>query len=160
MAQTRHPHHGSGYVEGSTVRKLEPEQVPVRREQTPERIRKKADYRVKRNQEKALQMDLPFVIVLTVASICTLYLCVNYLRVQSSIAARIHNIEQYEKELEVLKAENDAMETSINTYVDLDYVYRVATEELGMVHADKDQVILYNKTESEYVRQYDDIPKH
>ncbi len=160
MAQTRHPHHTRGYVEGNTVRKLEPDQVPVRREQAPEKVRKKADYRVKRNQEKALQMDLPFVIVLTVASICTLYLCVNYLQVQSSIAARIHNIEQYEKELEVLKAENDALETSINTYVDLDYVYRVATEELGMVHADKDQVIMYNKTESEYVRQYDDIPKH
>lgn len=160
MAQTRRSHHTKSYVEGNTVRKLEPVQVPVRREQTTEKVRKKADHRVKRNQEKALQMDLPFVIALTMASICTLYLCVNYLHVQSSIATRIHNIERYEKELEVLKAENDALETSIVTYVDLDYVYKVATEELGMVHADRDQVITYNKTESEYVRQYDDIPKH
>ena len=27
-----------------------------------------------------------------------------------------------------------------------------------MVYANKDQVRLYNKTESEYVRQYEDIP--
>ena len=50
------------------------------------------------------------------------------------------------------------METRINTSLDLDYVYRVATEELGMVYPNKNQVILYNKTESEYVRQYEDIP--
>ena len=161
MAQTKRPQHMKSYVEGNTVRKLEPVQVPVKREQTSEKVRRRAeDRRVRRNQEKALQMDLPFVIALTAASICTLYICVDYLHMQYSIAARIHNIEQYEKELEVLKAENDAMETSINTYVDLDYVYKVATEELGMVHADRDQVITYNKTESEYVRQYDDIPKH
>lgn len=105
-------------------------------------------------------MDLPFVIMLTIAAICTLYLCVNYLHVQSSITSRIHNIELLEQDLEVLKSENDALETSINTYVDLDYVYEVATQELGMVYANKNQVIMYNKTESEYVRQYDDIPKH
>lgn len=105
-------------------------------------------------------MDLPFVVMLTIAAICTLYLCVNYLQVQSSITSRIHNIELLEQELETLKSENDALETSINTYVDLDYVYEVATQELGMVYANKNQVIMYNKTESEYVRQYDDIPKH
>ena len=42
----------------------------------------------------------------------------------------------------------------------LDHVYKVATEELGMVYANKDQVLMYNRTESEYVRQYEDIPKH
>ena len=44
--------------------------------------------------------------------------------------------------------------------MDLDHVYKVATEELGMVYANKNQILLYDKTESEYVRQYEDIPKH
>ncbi len=60
--------------------------------------------------------------------------------------------------MEQLKAENDATETRINTSIDLDYIYKVATEELGMVYANRDQVLLYDKTESEYVRQYEDIP--
>lgn len=158
MADKRSSRDTRAYIEGNTVRKLRPDQVPVTRE--PKRVRKPVDYTVRRNQEKALQMDLPFLVMLTIAAILTLYLCVNYLQVQSSITSRIHNIETYEKELEVLKSENDALETSINTYVDLDYVYQVATEELGMVYANKDQIITYNKTESEYVRQYDDIPKH
>ena len=106
-----------------------------------------------------MYMDLPYVILLTIASICTLYLCVNYLHVQSSITARMHNIESLETQLEQMKAENDALETSINTSVDLDHVYKVATEELVMVYAGKDQVLLYNQTESEYVKQYEDIPE-
>ena len=35
----------------------------------------------------------------------------------------------------------------------------IGSVELGMVYANKDQVRLYNKTESEYVRQYEDIPE-
>lgn len=160
MAEKRNTYHTREYVEGNTVRKLRPNQAPAREEKEGRKVRRKVDYTVRRNQEKALQMDLPFLVMLTVAAICTLYVCVAYLQVQSSITSRIHNIETYEKELELLKSENDALETSINTYVDLDYVYQVATEELGMVYANKNQVIMYNKTESEYVRQYDDIPTH
>ena len=78
---------------------------------------------------------------------------------QSSVTARLNHIESLEESIEKLKGDNDALLTRINTSVDLDYVYKVATEELGMVYANKDQVRLYNKTESEYVRQYEDIPE-
>lgn len=107
-----------------------------------------------------MQIDLPYLIALVIAACCALYLCVNYLHIQSSITGRIDHIESLEQKVETIKSENDALETRIKTYVDLDYVYKVATEELGMVYANKDQVILYNKTESEYIRQYEDIPKH
>lgn len=160
MAERYRSDYTKVYIDGNTAKKLRSMRVPggekIRRPKTG----KKINYQVKRNQEKALQMNLPYVMMLTLASVCTLYLCVNYLHLQSSITSRIHNIETLEKELEALKSENDALETDINTSLDLDYVYRIATQELGMVYADKSQVILYNKTESEYVRQYEDIPKH
>lgn len=107
-----------------------------------------------------MHMDLPYIVLLTIASICTLYLCVTYLQLQSSITARMHNIEQLEAQLEKMRTENDALETSINTSIDLDRIYEIATKELGMVYAKKDQVLMYDKTESEYVRQYEDIPEH
>ena len=121
------------YVSGTAARKLEPE----RRQERPREPRREASSQsrtvtVRRNQEKALQMDLPYVIVLTIAAVCT---------------------------LEKKKADNDALETRINTSIDLDNIYKIATEELGMVYANKDQVRMYNKTESEYVRQYEDIPE-
>ena len=107
-----------------------------------------------------MYVDLPYVVLLTIASMFTLNLCVSYLQVQSSITARMHNIERLESQLEKLKAENDALETNINTSIDLNKIYEIATKELGMVYAKKDQVLLYDKTESEYVRQYEDIPEH
>lgn len=154
----------SAYMYGSAAPKLRPQEVPG-----PERrpARKPAgsqstrnNHRIRRNQERALYMDLPYVIMLTIASVFTLYLCINYLHVQSSITARMHNIEAMEAKLENLRAENDALETSINTSVDLNRIYEIATKELGMVYAKKDQVLLYDKTESEYVRQYEDIPEY
>lgn len=160
MTANRRPAHirQQAYVQGNTVRKLRPESAPVG--QTPQKKQTRVDYTVRRNQEKALQIDLPYLIALVIAACCALYLCVNYLHIQSSITGRIDHIESLEQKVEAMKSENDALETRIKTYVDLDYVYKVATEELGMVYANKDQVILYNKTESEYIRQYEDIPKH
>lgn len=155
------------YVSGNTVRiakpavyrtSAQPRHEQGRPQQEPRR--RMVSYAVRRNQEKALQMNLPYVVMLTIAAMCVLSICVNYLHVQSSISARIHNIELLEKQLEQCKAENDALETSIKTNIDLEHIYKVATEELGMVYANKDQVLLYDKTESEYVRQYEDIPKY
>lgn len=150
----------SEYVSGTAARKLEPE----RRQERPREPRREANSQsrtvtVRRNQEKALQMDLPYVIVPTIAAVCTLYFCVSYLQLQSSIAARLNHIEALEASIEKKKADNDALETRINTSIDLDNIYKIATEELGMVYANKDQVRMYNKTESEYVRQYEDIPE-
>lgn len=146
------------YVQGNTVRKAMPASMPV---YTPEENRRPSvNHRVRRNREKALQMDLPYVVMLTIAAVCTLCLCVNYLHLQSSITSSIHELELREAKLEHLKTENDALEMSINTSVDLDHVYKVATEELGMVYANKDQILHYDKTESEYVRQNEDIPKN
>ena len=161
--KTGRPVYGSAYVHGTAAPKLEPKTAP-----SPERPGKKpadrrsvrASHRIRRNQERAMYMDLPYVIMLTIASVFTLYLCINYLHVQSSITARMHNIERLETELEQLKAENDALETSINTSVDLNKIYEIATKELGMVYARKNQVLLYDKTESDYVRHYEDIPEY
>lgn len=149
----------SVYIEGNTVRKLSPAKAPEKRTMDEDR-RPAVNHRVRRNREKALQMDLPYVVMLTAAVVCTLCLCVNYLHMQSSITAKIHDIETKEAELENLKTENDALETNIKTSVDLDHIYKVATEELGMVYANKNQILQYKKTESEYVRQNEDIPKH
>jgi cell division protein FtsL len=153
------------YVYGNTARAVEPQRYyeePQRYIEEPQRRRRTIaeDNKLRKNQEKALQVDLPYVLVLTLAVACVLSICVNYLHVQASISGRIHNIETLESKLETLKAENDALETRINTNLDLDRVYKIATQDLGMVYANRNQVILYDKTESEYVRQYEDIPKH
>ena len=156
----RRPVQKAEYIMGYTARRLEFSEQPIDRERPKQQRRvKHHTVTVRRNREKALHMNLPYVCALTVAAVCALYLCAGYLRLQSSVAARQKNVESMERMLDDLREENDALETRINTSVDLDYIYKVATEELGMVYADESQVRLYNKTESEYVRQYEDIPE-
>ncbi len=142
--KTNRPPYGSAYMHGTAAPKLEPQAVPSPERRPGRPAQKPADrrsvrtsHRIRRNQERAMYMDLPYVIMLTIASVFTLYLCINYLHVQSSITARMHNIERLESRLEQLKAENDALETSINTSVDLNKIYEIATKELGMVYAQK-----------------------
>jgi len=152
-------HRYDEYVEGNVVRKSAPDEEEERQEKLrrQERIRHHNNA-VQRNQENALRMDLPYLIMLTAATIAALFICCSYIHVQSSITASMRNIEKQEKTLEALKSENDAVQENINTNIDLDHIYSVATNQLGMVYAGKGQVIRYKKTESEYVRQYEDIP--
>ena len=72
----------------------------------------------------------------------------------------MNSVEALEVQIENQKAKNDELQTKINTSVDLSHIYQVATQELGMVYANPDQILLYDKTESEYVRQNNEIPKN
>lgn len=141
------------YIYGNTVRKGDYFDLP-------EQYARESFESVKRNREreKTLSIDLPYLILLVLACVASLFIFYNYLKIQSSIATTLKNIEIQETRLAELKSENDALETRINTSMNLDYVYSVATKELGMVYAKKNQVITYDRTENEYVRQYDDIP--
>lgn len=143
------------YVDGNTVRRTEavPERNP--RRQSEDKQRKE---RYSKNKQKALTMNGPYVLFLAAAAVVTLYVCVNYLQLQADMSHRISNITAMEKQLDTLTAQNNSLDNTINNYIDLDRIYKVATEELGMVHASEDQVSLYQKTESEYVKQYGDIP--
>ena len=158
MAARRAPQRTMTYVDGNTVRRVEPEFRPERRQAPAHRPRIREQCR--RHQDRALSIDLPYVLMLSVAAICSLVSCVNDLHQQSSMQARLSRIETLEQQVENQRAENNTLETRINTSVNLDHIYKVATEELGMVYAGKDQVLLYDQTESEYIRQNEDIPNY
>ena len=97
------PHRAAreGYVDGTAARDMAAE-----RERTRERrvvqYRQNMSHTVRRNQEKALQMDLPYVLMLTLAAVCALYICVGYLQVHGSMTANIHSIEVLVHQLEQL----------------------------------------------------------
>ena len=91
---------------------------------------------------------------------CVQVSSVNELHQQAAMQAMLSRVETLEQQGENQRAENNTQETRINTSVNLDHIYKVATEELGMVYAGKDQVLLYDQTESEYIRQNEDIPNY
>ncbi len=159
------------YVDGNTVRKVQTREdierhIQRHRKKELERARilneREKQYRAQqeRLRNKNTVLDAPFLTAFSIAMVCTLMLCFSYIRLQTEINTRISSIESMKQQLDTLKSENAALQNSIDTSLDLDRIYRVATQELGMVYADENQTITYDKTESEYVRQYEDIPRY
>lgn len=100
----------------------------------------------------------PLTFLLVALVLLVLFFGFDYLRMSASIDEHMDNIKTLETRLETLKNQNDALEEGIDTSINLNEIYDQAVNRLGMVPAGEGSVITYDKTESEYVRQYDLIP--
>ncbi len=165
------------YVDGTTARKLQA--VPDyadnsdydydyyddydyaeekrRREQTYQE-RKRRERAAKRRREKTRTMDGISLIMLVAAVAVTFYVCLQYISVQTDITALSKSIAVKESQVVSMKKDNNAALEEISRTFDLSYVYKIATKELGMVFPDEDQVIKYDSSKSDYVKQFEEIP--
>jgi cell division protein FtsL len=146
----------TSYVDGNTVRKLNA--APERRRE--ERIHEVPVPRRQKHKKTAAfsGINLASLMVLTVATAISVFVCVEYLQLQMKVSSMEKSIVTMEKKLITLTNENDAAYASIDTQIDLDYIYQVAVGELGMVYPNKNEIITYQSNDDGYVRQYEDIP--
>lgn len=161
------------YVEGNAVRKewATPdygEEVPARRrplteEEFREKKKKEESSRARvarrRKNQTAGNLDFVSILYLSAAIIITMYVCVGYLSVQSNITSMSKKAISLENDLIRLQNENDAQLQRVNASIDLEHIYKVATKELKMVHANKEQIISYEGAKKDYVRKYGEIPE-
>jgi hypothetical protein len=157
-AKRQYQHRDTDYISGNTVRKLQPS-----REYDPDyeyghRTREKHIKKAVLRKQERIQIDLVSLIFLTVAILITSYVCVEYLKVQTSIISKNRTIASMENEVMDMKTKNNETLDRINASVDLAYVYKTATKKLKMVHAKDNQIITYKSIKSDFVRQYDNIP--
>lgn len=145
------------YVQGNAARQLYA--LPDEKKNPQIQKKQKPKQRAAR-REKRLPMNGGSVLILAVAAAVTVAVCVQYVQLQSEITYRLKQINEKEIELADLTEKNNELNKRINSYIDLNYIYQVATEQLGMRYADKGQISKYTNTGSEYVRQYEDIPDY
>lgn len=143
------------YINGSAARQLEA--VPARERQKEKK--KELSQTARRNREKASQMSLGYVLFLAAATVAVAVVCFNYLKLHADISDTNSNITELTSSIDTLTAQNDALDYSVNSYTDVNYIIKTAVEELGMVQASKDQISYYKSTESEYMKQFTDIPE-
>lgn len=141
------------YVQGNTARKLQA--VPSQYERT---TIKKDNRAVQKNRDKALHMNVGYVLFLIAAMMMAGLMLTWYLTLQSDITNSIKNVARLESELNSLKLDNDERYSRINSDINLEEVRRVAIQELGMQYAREGQIITYNGEDNDYVRQTGDIP--
>lgn len=90
-----------------------------------------------------------FVAVFILATVFT-----GYISLRSDVYNAKKKANELELQLTELCAENDDTENRINGTIDLEKIKKIAMNELGMTYADDSQIIVYESTGSDFVRQY------
>ncbi len=145
------------YTDGTAARVLEPAYEPLPKRKPDSVNRQQAKY-MEAKRSACVSLNLPLTLLLVAAVAISVIVGYRYLCLKSSLDVHMTNIKSMESQLDTLRTENDALEKSIDTSVNLNEIYEIATTKLGMVRVDQNNIIQYDKTESEYVKQYEDIP--
>ena len=146
------------YEYGSAVRQLniaEPLKTPDESQQTQKEINRE----IRRQRQKQIRRNLMYTGAVASVAAVVFFICYQYLNVQATAKTNSDVIVELKSELSTLKENNDVLESDINASIDYDAIYDTAVNELGMVYPEKKQVITYDSKESEYVKQYKDVPE-
>jgi cell division protein FtsL len=159
----------NSYIDGNTARKQayvgqnamsNYRAVPERYRElpTPKQPIKKPERQIHRQPRYMSGISKASLFILTMAIAATLYCCIEFLMLQYQVNRMEKDIIAMEQSLNDMRSKNDAAYEQINMVYDLDYVYGVAVNELGMVYPNNNEVITFESTDDSYVRQYADIP--
>lgn len=119
---------------------------------------KKISHAARKNRDKAIHMNLGYVMFLSFALLIAGFILISYIRLQSDITSSVKNIAKLERQLNNLKLDNDEEYSRIVSSVNLDEIKRIAIQELGMTYANEGQIIAYSSKGNDYVRRYAEIP--
>lgn len=140
-------------VQGNVVRKLDT--VPVHRER---KEMPAAEPRRNRRQQRET-LSIPYCVFLAAACVMTLVFGAFYLQQQALATSSQKQIASLESQLAELRKTNADELNRIETSVNLEEIREIALNELGMVYATEENVVLYENTRQNYVSQYNDIPE-
>ncbi len=143
---------GSTYQQGSAARQLQA--LPA------EQLRpaRKVSNATRKNRERALHMNIGYVLFLVAAMVTAGVILTGYLKLQSDITNSMKHIATLESQLNSMKLENDEAYSRINSNVNLEEVRRIAIQELGMQYAQEGQIVTFDGEDNDYVRQTGEIP--
>ncbi|MBR6307051.1 MAG: cell division protein FtsL [Lachnospiraceae bacterium] len=111
------------------------------------------EYRGELKKQRKMSMGFLYVAFLGLAVAVLAGSLVSYLKLQNDITTMVDDIAYYEQTLNNLTLANDDEYSKIVNAVDYDYIRKIAIEELGMVYASEEQIVSYERENSDYVRQ-------
>lgn len=138
-------------------RRQEPKRQPQRKQEPPKK--KSTSPQTRRNRDKAASLNGKMTLFLVGAVCVTLSVCVKYINLMSDMKANQSQITKLQQELDELKTDNNVTSSRLSSSIDLEEVYKRATQELGMVYAVDGQIVTYTAPPSEYVEQYSNVPQ-
>lgn len=102
--------------------------------------------------------ELPYLTALMVTVFFALFSCCRYIQLRTDVEYRIRRTEALERDFLSLKNDNTLTEREVRQTPDLSHIYEIAVNELGMVPATAENILVFERTNSEFIYQRDNIP--
>ncbi|PKM95680.1 MAG: hypothetical protein CVU84_02430 [Firmicutes bacterium HGW-Firmicutes-1] len=119
-----------------------------------------SEEKIQKPKKKAIRHEKSnpiYTMVLISVIVTTLVVTVILLKTQFSVSDNAERIILLQQELVEIKKTNDQIESDIHKSVNMDEIYRMATEELGMVQAGKNDIKYIQSEDISYTVQYADV---
>ena len=113
----------------------------------------------RRRKQERTTLSIPYCMFLAIACVLTLSLGAYYLEQQALSTSSQKKIASLESELAELKKANADELNRIETSVNLETIRDIAINDLGMVYATQENVVLYRNTSQNYVSQFENVPQ-
>ena len=149
--QTKRKSQSMYIVDGNLARQLE----VVREPNKDNIIIAKQKKRKKIKKAKNLKIHKVFLII---AIMLTVGGCVILLNAQMKLKNNYTQISKLEKNLNNIEEENLKLKEQLNKPVDLNKIYDIATNKLGMIENSNDKIIYYDKKNTAYMNQLAEVP--
>ncbi len=159
MSRTRVSDFGERYSErysfdGNAVKKTVIE-YPFREEFE---LPKVVSVRTAKNRMNCRKMTVSNMCILVFSLLLMLAVFTNYLLLHSQIQEKQYDIARLESKLNDMRIANEEEAARINGSIDLEEIKAIAMNELGMTYPDNGQIVDFEDSDSDYVRQHMDIP--
>ena len=113
--------------------------------------------KIARRRERAFRMNLRNAAFMGLLVAAVTLILIGYIKLQADLTRTSREVAALETQLTEMRAANNENYASINAGVDLEEIRRIATQELGMKNAEKDQIIIYSDKKEDMVRQVQDL---
>ncbi len=163
------------YIDGSTVRKLDTYGAePARRQYRPDRIpevepevipqqpakRRKPEVKPQqRNKDRRWVDEFKHGVYMTCAAVVVVGLCFYILKLSADVREGKNNIANLKSQLNAQLDENAEYSSGLESMTNLEEIYNIATNELGMVYSEPGQTVYYSQSNEDYVVQYKNVPE-
>lgn len=141
-------------VYGNVIKEMRVE-VPAQ----PKKVQGPVEVSRKNYKRQQNALSIRYCVFLAVACIFTLVVGAFYLQQQALATKNQKTIASLESQLAELKKENADNLNRIETSINLEEIRDIAINELGMIYATEENVVLYKNTRQNYVSQYEEIPE-
>ena len=141
------------YIDGNTVRRVEPRFGEKKVTHTRERSGIRGEIL------QMPQISFGYYLFFLAALAVTAFVCLWYVRIHSDITASQKRVVALENTLSSMKQANDEEYERIAGSIDMEEIKKIAMTDLRMKYPEEDQVVHITVEEDDYVRQYGKIPE-